>query len=105
IEEELGNRAGIAGSFSQIGVFLTRRGAAEEAVAWNLRSLAIRLELRVPQVRIDLHWLGRQRELVGEDRFLELVAQHGGEGAVATVLGLLEQAAASLGPEGEAGRG
>ena len=64
---------------------------SEEAVALNLRSLALRLELRVPQVRIDLHWLGRQREALGEERFRELVVESVVEESLEGVLGLLAQ--------------
>jgi len=60
-------------------------------------SLSIRLEIRVPQIRIDLHWLGRLRELLGDARFRELVAEHAGEEAVETVVGMIEQAAAADG--------
>jgi tetratricopeptide (TPR) repeat protein len=94
IFEELGNRAGMALSMSNIGALLTERGAPEDAVPWNLRSLSIRLEIRVPQVRIDLHLLGRQRELLGDARFCALVAEHEGEEAVEAVVGVIEQAAA-----------
>jgi hypothetical protein len=95
--EELGDRAGTARAMSQIGVLLTERGAPEDAVPWNLRSLSIRLEIRVPEIDINLHWLGRLRELLGDARFRELVAEHAGEEAVETVVGMIEQAAAADG--------
>jgi tetratricopeptide (TPR) repeat protein len=95
IKEELGNRAGMAISLSQMGVLFAERGAPEEAVPLNLRSLGLRLELRVPQVRIDLHWLGRQRADLGEDRFRELVAESVGEESLESVLGMLDEHAAS----------
>jgi tetratricopeptide (TPR) repeat protein len=77
IAEEIGNRAGMAPTLSQIGVLWTERGEPETAVPLNLRSLSLRLELGVPQVRIDLHWLRRQRDLLGENRFWEIVEREG----------------------------
>jgi tetratricopeptide (TPR) repeat protein len=91
IDEELGDRAGMASSLSQIGVLLTETGRPEEAVRWNLRSLAIRLEIGVPQVRIDLHWLGRQREGLGEERFGEILREHLDEEGAGKVLRMLEE--------------
>lgn len=90
---ELDDRPGVAATFCQVGALLTERGTPQEAVAWNLRSLAIRLDLQAPQFRLDVHWLGRQRELLGNVQFGELVAEHAGAEAVEVVLGMLEQAA------------
>jgi len=82
IFEKLGNRDGMAISINQIGVLLTKQGNAEEGLKYNLKSFAIRLELGVPQVSINLHWLGRQREALGQERFSAVVRQEvGGEGA------------------------
>ncbi len=89
ISEELGNRSGMASTISQLGVLATTQGRPEEALPLNLRSLAIRLELRVPEVRIDLHWLRRQRELLGEERFAELLQEHVGEEGAQGVLDLM----------------
>jgi tetratricopeptide (TPR) repeat protein len=73
IEEQLGDRAGMATSLSQIGVALTERGAGEEAARHTLRSLAIRLELKVPQAVHNLRSLVRQRELLGQLAFEEVL--------------------------------
>ena len=59
-----------------------------------LQSLAIHLELQSPNVRINLYWLHRQRELLGEERFGELLREHVGDEGAETVLGLMVQAAA-----------
>ena len=91
IEEELGNRAGMASSFSQLGALATNRGEPAGAVPLNLRGLAIRLEIGSPEARIDLHWLGRQREALGRDRFLALVTEHVGEDGAARVLEMMAQ--------------
>ena len=95
INEELGNRTGMASSMSQMGVLATEQGRPEEGLPLNLRGLAIRLELGVPEVRIDLNWLGRQRELLGEERFNELLWDHAGEERAEAVLGLLAQVSAA----------
>jgi tetratricopeptide (TPR) repeat protein len=89
IKEELGNRAGMATSTSQIGVLLTERGDPESAVPLNLTSIAIRLEIGAPEVRIDLHWLRRQRELLGPDRFAEIVKANTSDEASAGIFKLL----------------
>jgi tetratricopeptide (TPR) repeat protein len=91
INEELGNRAGIVVSLGQIGVLLTQTGRPEEAVPWNLRSLSIHRQIGVPEVRIDLHWLGRQREALGEERFGEVLREHLDEKATANVLRMLDE--------------
>ena len=101
IFEELGNRADMASSISQLGALATEQGRPEDAVPLNLQSLVIRLELRVPEVGIDLHWLSRQRELLGEERFGELLREHVGDEGAEAVLGLMAQAAAG----DEAGEG
>jgi hypothetical protein len=62
-------------SLSQIGV-LTEAGKAVEGVPFNLRSLAIRSELGIPDIRIDVHWLGRQREMLGEKEFERSLGEH-----------------------------
>ena len=58
INEALGNRSGMANSLSEMGVLFTKTGIHAEGVSFNLRSLALRLELQLPQVRIDLNWPG-----------------------------------------------
>jgi tetratricopeptide (TPR) repeat protein len=103
INEELGNRAGMASTFSQIGILWTEQGAPEKGLPLNLRSLALRLDLRVPQVRINLHWLVRQRDLLGDERFRALVEQEVGE-AMAKVLAMMADfEAARAETAGEAG--
>src|SRR5262249_45521144 len=45
LEEELGNRAGMASSYHQLGIITELRGAYDEALEWYHRSLAIKEEL------------------------------------------------------------
>jgi tetratricopeptide (TPR) repeat protein len=91
IDEELGDRAGMASTISQIGVLLTKRGSPAEAVPLNLRSLRIRLQLQSPQVRIDLYWLRRQRELLGEERFGEILREQLAGDDISAVLEMTEK--------------
>lgn len=91
IEEELGNRAGVASSLSQIGVLLTKTSRPREAVPWNLRSLVLRLEIGVPDVRVDLHWLSRQREALGEESFTKILREHLDTEAVVNLLRMLNE--------------
>jgi tetratricopeptide (TPR) repeat protein len=91
IFEELGNRSEMATSLSQIGVLFTETGRPEEAAPWNLRSLSLGLEIGVPEVGIDLHWLGRQREALGEERFGEILREHLDEESTASVLRMLDE--------------
>ncbi len=45
IEEELGNRAGMASSYHQLGIVAHKRGSYEEALSWYRKSLEIKEEL------------------------------------------------------------
>lgn len=93
ISEDLGDRASMAATTSQIGVMLTATGSLEEALPLNLRSLVIRLEIGVPEVRIDLYWLALQREVLGEERFRTILREHAGDEGSAEVIKMLEVAA------------
>jgi hypothetical protein len=66
----------MATTISQIGVLYTETGRVAEAVACNVRSLSIRAQLQAPQISIDLHWLGRQRQALGDEEFRCLLAEH-----------------------------
>ncbi|PYQ67852.1 MAG: hypothetical protein DMF53_01050 [Acidobacteria bacterium] len=95
IEEELGNRAGMARTISQLGALWTQREHPEEAVPLNLRSLSIRLQIGSPDIRIDLDWLNRQRELLGEERFGEILREHLSEEDSRAVLEMMERASST----------
>jgi len=91
IAEELGDRAGMARSYGQLAVFFTERGAPEEGLPLNLSSLTIHLELESPNAGFNLRLLTRQRELLGEERFLSILHQQLDEESVQAVLSFLEQ--------------
>ncbi len=69
----------------------TKTGGVTEAVAFTVRGLLIRAELQTPEIRIDLHWLGRQREALGEPELRRLLAEHLSAENVDTVIGWLNR--------------
>ncbi len=91
IDAELGNRAGIANSLSQIGALLTENENAGEGVPFQLKSLAIHMELKVPEISVDLHWIARQRILLGEEELRRIVEGEVGEEQAEGVFQLLQQ--------------
>lgn len=108
--EQLGDRAGVARAQSQLGGILHQRGETAQAVPLNLRSLATRLEIGSPKAPIDLHNLTLQREVLGGERFRELLTRHAGEERGEQVLKLMaeyeearRQGEASAPGEGEGG--
>jgi tetratricopeptide (TPR) repeat protein len=90
IHEELGDRAGMAMSNGQIAVLLTSRGKIEEALPLSLQSWTTHVALQSRNVGTDLHWLRRQRELLGEVHFREIVRERLGEEGLAALLKGLE---------------
>lgn len=56
-----------------------------------MQGLALRSQIGSPDLRIDLHWLARQRELLGQDRFHALLIEHLGEDGATTLEQWLEQ--------------
>jgi tetratricopeptide (TPR) repeat protein len=94
IFEALGNRTGMASSLSQMGVLLTETGHPTEAIRLNLKSLALRRDLRLPEVRINLHWLDGQREALGQEAFQAARREHLSEEEADAVLRLLDDQAA-----------
>jgi tetratricopeptide (TPR) repeat protein len=91
IKEELGDRAGMARTTSQMGILLTETEQAADAVSYNLSALSLRLEMDLPEAGIDIHWLGRQRALLGEGPFSELLRDHVDEQSINNLMQLLNQ--------------
>ncbi|MFC4531558.1 tetratricopeptide repeat protein [Sphaerisporangium dianthi] len=89
IEEELGDRVGMAISLAQIGVLYTKTRRADEAVAYTLNGLVIFLELQAPQASMCLSWLGRQRDVLGDEVFRRLLGEHLDAGSVENVVAAL----------------
>jgi tetratricopeptide (TPR) repeat protein len=103
IFEDLGDRAGMAATICQLGILSTENGAPAQGAQWNLRSLGIRSQIRSPEARIDLHWLLRQRELLGAPSFQQLVQEQLDEEEAVAVLELLDRWTASGGTAGPTG--
>ena len=91
INEELGNRAGIATSYGQMGVLLTNTGQPADAIPHTIRALAIHPQLGSTNVSTDLHWLGRQRELLGPDEFTMIAGQHLDPDSLTKLTGMLDR--------------
>ena len=96
LAEELGNLAGMAALYIQIGVLFTTRGIPDVAVAWTLCSLLVHVELGSPEIRLDLYWLTQQRQMLGEARFLDILREQLSEDDVQVLLRLLDDFASSV---------
>ncbi|MGH3795154.1 MAG: tetratricopeptide repeat protein [Pseudonocardiaceae bacterium] len=73
IAEELGDRAGIANSYHQFGVLRTKQDRPGEGIPYIISALAIHLDLESPDVSTSLFWLGKQRQEVGEESFMQIL--------------------------------
>jgi DNA-binding transcriptional ArsR family regulator len=91
ILEELGDRDRLATAMGKMGELLNETRRPKEAVAHTLASLSTHLELHSPDIRADFSWLSRQRVLLGDARFRELVGQHLDATSTSTLLELLDQ--------------
>jgi hypothetical protein len=49
------------------------------------------LQFKRPEVRIDLHWLSRQRRELGADKFSAIVAEHCDAESAASLATLLDE--------------
>jgi hypothetical protein len=85
----------MARSYGQLGTLLTEQGDAEAAVPLLLDSLVIFLEIESPDARVSLRWLARQRRMLGEGRFREIVGQHLSGEDVDRLIKLLDQQGAA----------
>jgi hypothetical protein len=62
--------------------------------------LLIRADLRSPEIRIDLHWLTQQRQMLGVTRFLDLLHEQLSADDAQALLRLLDDFASSARDEG-----
>jgi tetratricopeptide (TPR) repeat protein len=102
IKEELGNRAGIAISYGQLGMLRTEQQRPSEGVPYMLQALALVTEIGSPPGAI-LHWLGRQRDLLGDDAFRFLLDDMLSDEVAAVVMDLTQPATEPPPPEGSTG--
>jgi len=93
ILERLGDPAGIATSYSQLGILEKDRGGpAATAITWHVKALAIRLRLGSPQAVIDLRRLAAYRSGTGPGPFAGILAQTAGSPDLAeAITALLDQ--------------
>jgi hypothetical protein len=80
-----------------LGGLATELGNLEEAVSLSLSGLVICLQIGSPQAKINRHWLNRQREFLGEERFGEILREHLSEEEAIAVLDMV----AKFSQEGE----
>ena len=91
-KERLGDQAGMATTYSQLGILEADRGGrAGQAISWPAQALVIRLRLGVPQAVIDLRRLAAYHDDLGPERFGGLLAQAAGDSLAETIMSLLGQ--------------
>ena len=80
IDEGLGNQAGMATTWSQLGLLRTAQNKLLDAVPFHVQALAVRLSIGVPQARTDVRALLDLRTSLGPEVFTEtLVAAVGSD--------------------------
>jgi hypothetical protein len=89
----LGNQAGTAASYSQLGILTVDRGDLAGAVAWHGRALAIRLQIGVPQVANNMRRLADHRATLGGHAFRQALAAGVGEETAAALIAALDDLA------------
>lgn len=80
----------MADSYGQLGVLHTQCGRPAEGLRWTVCGFVIHAELRSPNARIALHWLGKQREQLGEPAFRAGLSEVVGEDGANAMVGLLD---------------
>ncbi len=69
IFEELGNRAGMAGSRSALGRLAATAGQPAQAISSHIRALALRVEFELPEAERSIAALAELREQCGRAEF------------------------------------
>jgi tetratricopeptide (TPR) repeat protein len=95
IREELGDRAGMASTMNQIGILLTGTGNPHDGLICNLQSLRVRIELGSPELSQNLRLLRYQQEVLGAQRFEQMLREEAGDQDSQMIVELLEQFPAS----------
>jgi hypothetical protein len=102
IKAELGNRAGIATTLAQLGILCTEQQRPSEGVPYMLQALALVAEIGSPPGAI-LHWLGRQRDLLGDDAFRSLLDEMLSDNTAAALMNATQPTTEPPPPEGSTG--
>ena len=92
IDERLGNQAGLATSYGQLGILQTERGANPQAIAYEIESLAIRLSIGSSNAAGNLGRLAKLRARLGSDSFLTVVNGLLDEESTKNLIDLLDRA-------------
>ncbi|RAY11459.1 hypothetical protein DPM19_29560 [Actinomadura craniellae] len=88
--EERADRRRRARADRALGILLTETEETERAVGHTMRALMVHAELDHEEVEGDLAWLARQRRVLGDARFTELLHKETKKPAVHALLGLLD---------------
>lgn len=91
IDEESGNRSGVAFSHSRLGVLYAALGRPTEAVSMHCRALDILLALGVPEWELDAQELKNLRALLGDAEFTAAARLALDEGSVDQLKRLLDR--------------
>jgi hypothetical protein len=78
INERLGDQAGLATSYHQLGTLETARGSAAAAIDWYVKAFIIRARLDNPQRTDDLRAIAAERHRLGTEEFVRLLTQAAG---------------------------
>jgi hypothetical protein len=86
------SQAGMATSYSQLGILEAERGGdAGVSASWHVQALAIRLGLGVPQAAIDLRRLATHRAALSAGSFTRMLTEAAGADGAQTIASLLDQ--------------
>ncbi|MGH3621174.1 MAG: tetratricopeptide repeat protein, partial [Sciscionella sp.] len=91
INEHVGNQAGMATSYGQLGLFRAKQGKPEEAVSLQLRSLAIHARLQSPNVSRNIAALRELRAALGGDDFTRTAATTLDKPSMTYLLNILDE--------------
>jgi tetratricopeptide (TPR) repeat protein len=104
IDERLGNQAGMATSWSQLGILHSAAHQYADAIAWHIRALFTRARLQVPQMVIDARALVGIRTQIWNQSFVEMATNIIDDSELAELQTLLDTVqTASSGNEAEEG--
>jgi tetratricopeptide (TPR) repeat protein len=91
INERLGNQAGMATTWSQLGLLRAAQDRLMEAISFHVQALVVRIQLGVPHAGIDVQQLVKLRTKLGSRSFDKAVGKALGAEDVARFLDMLER--------------
>ncbi|MEV5411886.1 tetratricopeptide repeat protein [Thermopolyspora sp. NPDC052614] len=90
IDERLGDLAGMATTYSQLGNLMAVVESPVQAIACHIRALAIRLRLQTPEAVNNLERLSEYRRLLGAESFVQAVQESVGTDDTRQLLDMLD---------------